>query len=300
MRARLLAVAWLAGSTGWLAAAPQEPPDLTALLTRVAGRINEYYQRARTLVCIEKATVQPIDAHNWSFAGFARTVESELRVEWDTAADGDLPEAEVVRTVRRVNGRAPRERDARDRAGCTDPNPLSVEPLQFLLPGHRGEYRFTSVRAGKQGGRAALAIDFVSADRTSRPILIEDERGHDDCFDWKGPLATKGRVWVDASTYDVLRVERWLLGPVDVRVPWKLQRRYNLPAWIVLDRDDLTMTYAPVTFSEPNEVVVLPDSVSSLTVVRAALQSTRRTEVLGGYRRFLTGVVVKPARSSRD
>ena len=67
----------------------------------------------------------------------------------------------------------------------------------------------------------------MSADRTSRPELMEDERGHDDCFDWKGPLATRGQVWVDAQTYDVLRIDRGLPGPVDVRVPARLQRRYN-------------------------------------------------------------------------
>ena len=39
----------------------------------------------------------------------------------------------------------------------------------------------------------------MSTDQTSKPELIEDERGHDDCFDWSGPVATRGRVWVDAK-----------------------------------------------------------------------------------------------------
>ena len=91
--------------------------------------------------------------------------------------------------------------------------------LAFLLPSHRDEYRFTSMRDGREKDRAALVIDFMSANRTSRPELIEDERGHDDCFDWSGPVATRGRVWVDANTHDVLRVERRNEGPVDVRVP---------------------------------------------------------------------------------
>ena len=41
------------------------------------------------------------------------------------------------RELRRVNGRAPRERDKKDRSGCTDLNPLSPEPLAFLLPARR-------------------------------------------------------------------------------------------------------------------------------------------------------------------
>jgi hypothetical protein len=74
--------------------------------------------------------VKPVDFNN-SPDGFVRTVESELRVEAD---GGPVPgEAAIVRKILKVNGRIPRETDTKDRAGCTDPNPLSAEPLAFLL-----------------------------------------------------------------------------------------------------------------------------------------------------------------------
>src|SRR5262249_45537950 len=153
---------------------------------------------------------------------------SDLRVEFDASDGTALPEAKIIRDVRRINGRPPSDRDRKDRSGCTDPNPLSPEPLAFLLPSHRDDFRFTSGREGKERNRAALVIDFISPNRTSRPELIEDERGHDDCFDWSGPVAMRGRVWVDAATDDVLRVDRGLQGgPVDILVPWPLQRRYQ-------------------------------------------------------------------------
>jgi len=196
--------------------------------------------------------------------------------------------------MRRMNGRTPRESDKKARSGCTDPNPLSPEPLAFLLPAHRGEYRFTSVRDGKEKGRAALVIDFVSVNRASKPELIEDDRGHDDCFDWSGPLATNGRIWLDPTTLDVMRVDRRLDGPVDVRVPWTLQRRYRFGPSVLLERDDLTMRYKAVAFSDPDEVIHLPESIESMTVLRGGLQSIRRTETFSGYRRFLgTAWIVK-------
>ena len=261
-------------------------------MRRVGERVAEYHRRAQSVMCVEQSTVQPIQS-NMSPDGFSRTVESELRVELE--ADGDArPTANVIRQIRRINGRAPRERDKKDRTGCTDPNPLSPEPLAFLLPAHRDEYRFTSPRNGREHDRAALIVDFMSMIRTSRPELIEDERGHDDCFDWSGPVATRGRLWVDANTYDVLRVDRRIDGPVDVRVPWRLQRRYHLPLWVVIDRDDQTMRYKAVAFRDPDEVMLLPESIESLTVVRGGLQSTRRTETFSSYRRFLTeGRVVR-------
>ena len=280
---------------GWvsISAAPQAPPHIEALMTSIGERVAGYYRQAQRVICIEKSTVQPIRS-DWTPEGFARTVESELRIESETADGSVLPGAKVIRDVLRINGRAPHERDEKARSGCTDANPLSPEPLAFLLPAHRGEYRFTSVRDGEEKGRAALVIDFMSANRASRSELIEDERGHDDCFDWSGPLATRGRVWVDPNTHDVLRVDRRLDGPVDVRVSWTLQRRYGFGPWIVLERDDLTMRYKAVAFSDPDEVIRLPESIESMTVLRGGLQSIRRTDTFSAYRRFLsTGRVVK-------
>jgi len=293
---RLAVVASVALCGCWASAAPQAPLDLEALMAHVSERVADYSRRARNVICIEQSTVQPIQG-NWAPEGFARTVESELRVEFE-ATDGDSPpEAKVIRDIRRINGRAPRERDQKDRSGCTDPNPLSPEPLAFLLLTQRDQYRFTAVRVGKEKDRAALVIDFVSTSRTSKPELIEDERGHDDCFDWSGPVATRGRVWVDAATHEVLRVERGLHGPVDVRVPAKLQRRYNFSSWVVLERDDLTLHYKAVAFRDPDEVILLPESIESVTMLRGGLQSIRRTEKFSDYRRFLTTSRVTSRRS---
>ena len=292
-RSRLVVIVSAGVCAGWMSAAAQAPREVDLVMARVSGRIAEYYRRAQSVICLEQSTVQPIQL-NWSPEGLARTVESELRVEPETA-DGDLlPGAKIIRDIRRVNGRAPRDRDRKDRSGCTDPNPFSSEPLSFLLPSRREDYRFTSMREGRDRDRRALIVDFTSVSRASKPELIEDEWGHDDCFDWKGPIATRGRVWVDASTDDVLRVERSLHGPVDVRVPWRLQRRYNFGAYITLERDDVTMRYRPVQFSDPDEVMLLPESIESITLVHGGLQSARRTDVYRDYRRFLTaGRIVK-------
>jgi hypothetical protein len=284
---RIAVTGWVVVSACWVSAAPQAPPGIEPLMTRVAERVAEYYRRAQSVVCVERSTVQPIQS-NWTPDGFARTVESELRVESEFADGNSPPTARVIRAVRRINGRAPRAQDDKDRGGCTDPNPLSWDPLTFLLPDHRDEYVFTKVAEGREKDRTALIVDFMSANRNSRPELIEDERGHHDCFDWTGPVATRGRLWVDARTHEVLRLDRRLHGPIEVRVPWKLQRSYNLPPLIVVERDDLTLRFRAVQFSDPDEVLLVPESSESLTVVRSALQSTRRTETFSDYRRFLT------------
>jgi hypothetical protein len=286
-RVRLLAIVALAATGALPGRAAPQSSDVGLLLERIGERVARYYHRAQSLVCIETATVQPIN-RDWTPDGMSRTVESELRVEAETAEGVPLREAHLIREIRRVNGREPRDRDKKDRAGCTDPDPFSPEPLAFLLPSHRDEWRFSAVHDGRERDRAALVIDFQSANRASKPELIEDPRGHNDCFDWTGSIATKGRVWVDAVSYEVLRVDRFDDGPVDLRVSWPLQRKYGFPAYLTLDRDDLSIRFKEIAFKDPDEIVLLPESIDSLTMIRSSLQSTRRTATYREYHRFLT------------
>jgi hypothetical protein len=288
MRAHRL-IAPLVVCAGCAAAAAQGPSlAIDSLLERVGQRILEYYRRAQNVICTEKSTVQMI---GWNFSpeGFARTVESELHVEAD-AADGDgLPEAKVVREIRKINGRPPRERDKSDRAGCTDPNPLSAEPLAFLLPTHRAEYTFAAAGAAREKNRQVLLINYASVKRSTKLELKEDPRGREDCFQWSGDVPVKGRIWVDAETYDVVRVEERFSGPVDMKVSAALQHRYNFANWVVVERYDVTIRYKTVAFHDPEEAMLLPESIDLINVMRGGLASTRRSQTFSDYRRFLTG-----------
>jgi hypothetical protein len=289
---RLASVALLGATCALPGHAGAQSADLSLLLERIGDRVARYYHRAQSLVCIETATMQPIN-RDWSWAGMPRTVESELRVEAEAADGTPLPEARLVREIRKINGREPRERDKKDRAGCTDPDPFSPEPLAFLLPAHRDDWRFTAVHEGRDRDRAALVVDFESTARSSKADLIEDPRGHDGCFDWNGTVATSGRLWVDAVTYEVLRIDRYDRGPVDISVSWALQRKHGLSSFVTLDRDDLSIRFKEIAFRQPDEIILLPESIDMLTMVRNGLQSTRRTSTYRDYHRFLTASRVK-------
>jgi len=282
-RIALILLAALSAALGTPAAA-QAPPAVDELLSRVGERIAEFYKRAQHVIVVETSRVQPIDT-SYSPQGFARLVESELRLEPD---GGEVAgEARVVREIRKVNGRPPREKDKKNRDGCTDPNPLSTEPLAFLLPAHRSEYEFKAAGSAKDRNRTAVRIDFASVKRNSKLELIEDKLGHDDCFDWSGDIAARGRIWVDAESYDVLRIERSVGGPVDVRVPLRIQRRHNLDNRVVIMREDTTIRYRMVSFTDPDETLLLPESIESLSVLSGGLQSTRRSQTYSDYKRFV-------------
>jgi hypothetical protein len=57
-----------------------------------------------------------------------------------------------------------------------------------------------------------------------------------------------------------------------------------------MERDDTLIDYKRFSFSEPDETVLLPSRVESLTVIRnSAVPRVRTTVTLTDYRRFLTG-----------
>jgi hypothetical protein len=272
--------------------AAQAPADVDTVLARVGQRIADYYKHAQNVICTEKTTVQAV-GRDYSPVGFARVTEYELRVEPD-AEDGEASEAKVVRELRRVNGKAPREKDKTDRAGCTDANPLSTEPLSFLLPVHRSEYTFVPGGFGKGKDRNTIIIDFTSRKPEGKGEIAEDPRGHADCFTWSLPVVMKGRVWIDAENYQVVRVEQRMAGMADLSVPAKLQRKHNLDRTVVVERHDTVIRYKTIPFHDPDEAMLLPESIDTLIVVHGGLESIRSRQTFTDYRRFLTaGRMVK-------
>ena len=67
----------------------------------------------------------------------------------------------------------------------------------------------------------------TASDGRLNPELNEDPKGRPDCYVWSGDVAVRGRVVVDAASYEVLRVEQRYSGPIDVIVSKKVQRNHN-------------------------------------------------------------------------
>ena len=252
--------------------------DAFPLIARVGEYVERYYARAQSLLALEEVTVQPL-GRDLGFDGFARRLAYELRVEWDPeAADGDA--ATVVRQLMRVNGRPPR---AGDEPRCTDPRGVSPEPLAFLLPAQRGKYVFHPGGLSSVDGRRAATFEY-------RAIRAEDPRvaWKEDCASIDLPGRVRGRIWVDPETAEILRFDEHLVGMVDIPVPVPQQRRGAAP-YMTVERADMSIEYAPVTFVDPDERLMLPSRIESLVVVRnSGSPRLRITQTFSNYRRFVT------------
>ena len=128
-RQRKLGALVLAALGVQLSAATDQPIDLAATLQRVGERVERYFARAQSLVCLETVRLRPFGFSSQDRLG--RTVESELRLSWDAAdGDGGAPEAAMERQVLRINGSPPRKNDPND---CTTPEQNSTETPALVV-----------------------------------------------------------------------------------------------------------------------------------------------------------------------
>jgi len=262
--------------------------DLDTLLAAVSARVESYYARAQTIMCTETVRLQPL-SFDLSGGGRARELVYDLRIAWTDHPDGADPEATILRQIRTVDGRPPK---ARSEPGCMDPKEVSPEPLEMLLAAHRGDYVFKLAGPGKVDGRAAETIDYRSIE-SGKPEMTWQ---HDDCFSISLPGVTEGRIWVDAETDDVLRLDQRLRHMVDLRVPPRPHPSAFMPMSMIVERADQSIHYRRIAFHNPEEMLTLPVSIDSLTVIRnSGVPRLRTTQVFSDYRRFVTDArIVKP------
>jgi hypothetical protein len=283
--------ACLTGAAVSLSAAQATYVDVEGLLARASARVVEYFARAQSIMCLEKVSLQRLTL-GFSAEGPARFVESELRLSWTPTAEDPTPkEAHTLRQVMKVNGSAPRKGDHNN---CTTPEQQDseVQPLSILLPDQRAEHLFGYGGRDKVDGREAIVITYREIKKPKvESELLEDS---EDCisFDLEGGM--HGRIWLDPVTHDVLRLDRSLVGLIEIPVPRKAVRNGGLPYW-TMERWDTSIRFKPVKFEEPTETLILPVSATTLQVTRGAGTPRLRTSTQYlSYRRFLTGGRVVP------
>jgi hypothetical protein len=264
--------------------APVVGQDLMALLARVGAAVERYYTRAQSIMCIETVAQQSLRYDMMSDDSSLRRLTYDLRVAWEGTLDGTAPEASVQRELIKVNNRDPRPKD---KPACHDPAAVSPDTLQMLLPRNQGDYVFSRAGSARVRGREALMLDYRP--RTLGEVTVKAHEDREDCWSVDFPGHMRGRVWIDPESGDVLRLDEHLHGFVDIRLP-PSRNRAREPLEVVFERVDSSTIFRPVSFSDPEETVLLPYSVESTTVVRnAGVPRLRETRRFTNYQRFTTG-----------
>jgi hypothetical protein len=268
------------------AAGSTQDSILATVLERAGARVEQYFARAQSIMCLEVVHLQPLSS-TWSSDGFGRVVESELRLSWEPGADGALPtEAQTLRQLLKVNGRPPARND---RNNCTTPEQESEEtqPLSMLLASERSKYAFTLAGRETIDRRAAIRLDYrLLKEATVDARMVE---GRDDCVSFNVEGGKRGRIWIDAETHDVLRLDQRLAGMVEIPVPRAARRQAHAASTWTLERWDTSIRFRPVTFANPDETLLLPESQSEVRITRGSGSPRLRTMTnYTNYKRFVT------------
>jgi hypothetical protein len=295
MRLLIAGAGLLVGLAGTTIVSAQTPlhSELASLLRSAGQKVEQYFARAQSLVCLETVQLQTLNM-GLGAEGFPRTVESELRLAWDPFDHSEeAPEARTLRQVVRVNGHAPRKNDYQ---ACTSPEQQDSEPqpLSMLLAEQREQYRFVLGKTTRLDGRQALVVDYELRKRPT--VKVSEVEGQEDCISFDVDGGFRGRIWLDPVTHEVMRLDQSLIGLVDIPMPRKVARRVGVPDRWTMERWDTTIRFKPVRFQDPDETIMLPATSTSLRVTRGAgTPRLRTTTSYSGYKRFLTGGrVVQP------
>jgi len=285
------AAALVAAAASAAAQRPAAPIGLEPLLARLSARVEQFYARARTVTSRESVRFQQLES-DFRPVGFARRLVYELRLAWDPDGDGFSPiEGKALRQLMSVNGRPPRPKDEPE---CTDPEDVSTDALSMLLAQKRDLYEFAAAVSVRLDNRAALAIDFRNVSKEPPEITWTEE-----CVRVTIPGRTKGRIWIDAETLDVLRLDEHLTGMFDFPTSEKIARRNGVYR-MALERYDSSIRYHEVTFDDPQETLTLPRRVETIALWSGL--GPRRyliTQEYSDYRRFVTGGRVVPTDTVR-
>ena len=292
MRAAGVVAALFVALAASLSAAQSAAMDITGVLHRAGEKVTEFFARAQSIMCLEKVALQKLGM-SFGADGPARHVESELRLSWEPSPDDPTPTvARTLRQVLRVNGSTPRKKDYEN---CTTPEKQASEeqPLSMLLPSQREKYAFTYSGRDTIDRRDAIVIAYREIKKPTVDVsLVED---NEDCisFDIQGGM--RGRIWIDAVTHDVLRLDRSINGLIEIPMPRKVTRHPGAVMSWTMERWDSSIRFKRVTFQNPEETLVLPVESSTLQITRGAGTPRLRTSTeYHSYRRFITGARVVP------
>jgi hypothetical protein len=164
-----------------------------------------------------------------------------------------------------------------------------VASLGFLLPKSRGQFQFTFDGEVTEAGRKLYRIRMLSPGE-GEPRVEWQRRVVGFRFRVVAPLVYL--IWVDAETFDVLRLESHLAAPFEFDSP----RSFGLfgpSRHLKYAAQDYFVRFRRQQFKEPEQTLLVPDSAEWVTVIEGASKPrTRATIRFDNYQRFRSDVKI--------
>ena len=249
-------------------------PDLSTILQRVRERVTRHYLDLQSLAWTDTVKVEAPGEKPRELV-----YDSIVRLQEPVPGDNAVPfYIRDVSELRAVNGKPVKKNEL---PKSTDPRAANMGTLSFLLSEERSrKYAFSYAGPTDLSDRKVLRIDINSPQTTPPKVTWDDTfvffsvRYH---FQVSAPF-TKGVLWVDPETYEVLQLE-WRSDPFEFqRTAGSEKIKYE---------SGLKVQFQSMPLAEPNQTIAVPVSLEfTRTITREDVRVSRQTHTLSNYKRF--------------
>ena len=280
--------------------------QLKVLLERVGERVQKYHDGMLNVAFTEIVRQQELQSDAAPKGKPKEFVYESVVINKQSAADQQNVYQTVTRKLTSIDGKTVEpggrvEPSGRAKCGNTDPPPVYGNPLLFLLPNNQTRYSFYYEGEADLQERKTAVIN-VAPPPTHEPPQVKWEGN---CYYLAG-LQTKGRIWIDPNTYDVLQLQWQLAAPVVYKMSMRFVRSGLLfgfvpPRELRYEKLDTTIRFQLVTFQNPAQTLLLPMSSESMRVIKGGRPpGFLTTQSYTNYKRFLTSVQIKDADEDKN
>lgn len=291
--------------TGWgqsptLSNSPTTDKDaiqLKYLLERVGERIQKYQEAMFSISFTEVLQQQELKSDGTSKNKPKEFVYESIVVSRTSPANQQNSFPVVTRTLKTLDGKPAEQKNLPQRSKCveTNPRPAYADPLTFLLPKNQSNFTFSYAGEAELEGHKTAVI-LISEPPVSEPVKIVNTG---DCFRLSRSPQRQGKIWIDLNTYDVIQLQWQLAESFHGKTPAGVSRFgiffvYRPAKDLSYEKSENTIRFRPVTFQNPEQVLLLPSSSESTWILKGArIAGFRTTTEYTRYKRFMTGVEIK-------
>lgn len=278
--------------------------ELKNLLERVGERIQKYQDAMFSIAFAEVLRQQELKSDGTAKNKPKEFIYDSIVISRTSPANQQNSFPVITRTLKTVDGKPTEQKNLPQRSKCveTNPRPAYGDPLTFLLPKNQADFIFFYAGETDLEGRKAMVI-LINQPTASEPIKIVNTG---DCFRLSRSPQRQGKIWIDPNTYDVIKLQWQLAESFNGKLPAGVSKFGIFPVFrpakeMSYEKSESTIHFRPVTFQNPEQVLLLPSSSEHTWILKGARIAGFRTITdYTRYRRFLTNVEIKDSDKDKN
>lgn len=264
-------------------AAPAKDERLERILEKVGEGVARYQSGLFSIAFTETLRREELREDMTAKRSKEYVFESVVLRE-ELSADEEDFYPQLARRLKSIDGKPSKKRLGPEMS-------YAVSSLGFLLPRHRGPLQFTLEGEETEAGRQLYRVRILSPGE-GEPRVEWQSRVVG--FRFRVVAPSVYTIWVDAETFDVLRLESHLAAPFEFDGPRAFgfgrlgpSRHFKYAA------QDYLVRFHRRQFKDPEQTLLVPEYAEWVTVIEGASKPrTRATLRLSNYRRYRSDVKI--------